>query len=193
MSVNEEENDNAKIYEGKYGTKSHAGGFEYKINEVNETDNWNPKANNPEDFGGFNFSTEDKILRWLLRGDTIYDVEIPKDAEVVECENKNTPHGVFRSNKIILKNPRKLNDNLVMDLYLKSDLPDNTYFQCLTFLSLRDYDEVCKKIIEDKVNEDNVNQAIETFATFFKLKEEEKNKCYKNVYQSLNEIKQRNL
>lgn len=176
-----------------YGTKSHAGGFEYKINEVNETDNWNPKANNPEDFGGFNFSTEDKILRWLLRGDTIYDVEIPKDAEVVECENKNTPHGVFRSNKIILKNPRKLNDNLVMDLYLKSDLPDNTYFQCLTFLSLRDYDEVCKKIIEDKVNEDNVNQAIETFTTFFKLKEEEKNKCYKNVYQSLNEIKQRNL
>lgn len=176
-----------------YGTKSHAGGFEYKINEVNETDNWNPKANNPEDFGGFNFSTEDKILRWLLRGDTIYDVEIPKDAEVVECENKNTPHGVFRSNKIILKNPRKLNDNLVMDLYLKSDLPDNTYFQCLTFLSLRDYDEVCKKIIEDKVSEDNVNQAIETFTTFFKLKEEEKNKCYKNVYQSLNEIKQRNL
>lgn len=172
-----------------YGTKSHAGGFEYKLNEVNETKNWNPKANNPEKFGGFNFSTEDKILRWLLRGDTIYDVEIPDDAEVVERENKNTPHGVFRSNKIILKNPRKLNDDLVMDLYLKSDLPEDTYFQCLTFLSLRDYDEVCEKIIKDKVNKDNVDQAIKTFTTFFDLKEENKNGVYKKVEQLLHQIK----
>jgi len=110
-----------------YGTKSHVGGFEYKINEINEAKNWNPSVTNPEDFGGFNFSTEDKILRWLLRGDTIYDVEIPNDAEVIECESKNTPHGLFRSNKIILKNPRKLDNELVMDLYLKSDLPDNTF------------------------------------------------------------------
>lgn len=171
-----------------YGTKSHASSIEYKINEVNETENWNPKASNPEEFGGFNFSTEDKILRWLLRGDTIYDVEIPKDAEVVECENKNTPHGVFRSNKIILKNPRKLDDDLVMDLYLKSDLPENTYFQCLTFLSLRDYNEVCEKIIRDKVNKDNVVQAIKTFTTFFDLKEENKNECYNNVEQLLHQI-----
>lgn len=34
-----------------FGTKSHAGGFEYKINEINETDNWNPNADKPEDFG----------------------------------------------------------------------------------------------------------------------------------------------
>lgn len=168
-----------------YGTRSHAGGFEYKINQINETENWNPNANNPEDFGGFNFSTEDKILRWLLRGDTLYDVEIPEGAEVIECENKNTPHGVFRSNKIILKNPRKLNNELVMELYLKSDLPDNTYFQCLTFLSLRNYSDVCNKIIEDKVNNDNVRQAVNTFTTFFELKEEEKNRCYNDVYNKL--------
>lgn len=172
-----------------YGTKSHAGGFEYKIDEVNIADNWNPKADNPEDFGGFNFSTEEKILRWILRGDTLYDVEIPDDAEVIECENNNCPHGVFRSNKIIIKNPRKLDNDLVMDLYLKSDLPDNTYFQCLTFLSLRNYDEVCRKIIEDKVNENNVDQAIETFTTFFKVSEEDKNQCYKNVLDLLIEIK----
>lgn len=172
-----------------FGTKSHAGGFEYKINEVNETNNWNPKADTPENFGGFNFSTEDKILRWLLRGDTIYDVEIPTDAEVIECENKNAPHGVFRSNKIILKNPRPLTDEIVMDLYLKSNLPDNSYFQCLTFLSLRNYEDVCKRIIKDKVDDNNVNQAIETFLTFFDLKEEDKNDCYKKVYQLLEEAK----
>lgn len=67
-----------------YGTKSHAGGFEYKIDEVNEADNQNPEASNPEEFGGFKFSTEDKILRWILRGDTIYDVEILNDAEIIE-------------------------------------------------------------------------------------------------------------
>lgn len=116
-----------------FGTKSHAGGFEYKIDEINETDNWHPMADNPEEFGGFNFSTEDKVLRWLIRGDTLYDVIIPSDAEVIECESKNTPHGVFRSNKIILTNPRKVDENLAMELYLKSDLPNNTYFQCLTF------------------------------------------------------------
>lgn len=131
-----------------------------------------------------------KISRWVLRGDTLYDVEIPKDAEVMECENKNTPHGVFRSNKIILTNPRILTNDLVMDLYLKSNLPDNTYFQCLTFLSLRNYDKVCEKIIKDKVNKNNVNQAIETFTTFFELKEENKNECYNNIYQLLNKIKE---
>lgn len=180
----------AKFVRVMFGTKSHAGGFEYKINEVNEAKNWNPMADSPDDFGGFNFSTEDKILRWLLRGDTLYDVEIPKDAEVIECESKNTPHGVFRSNKIILMNPRKLDDDLVMDLYLKSDLPDNTYFQCLTFLSLRNYNKVCEKIIEDKVHKDNVHQAIETFSTFFQLKEEDKNECYNKVYLLLNKIKE---
>lgn len=60
---------NIKYMKIMLGTKSHVGGFEYNLNEVNETNNWNPK-----DFGGFNFSTEDKILKWLLRGDTIYDV-----------------------------------------------------------------------------------------------------------------------
>lgn len=172
-----------------FGAQSHAGGFEYKIGEVNETNHWNPNATDPKDFGGFNFSTEDKILRWLLRGDTLYDVEIPIDAEVVECESKNTPHGVFRSNKIILKNPRALTDELVMNLYLKSNLPDNTYFQCLTFLALRNYDNVCKRIVEDKVTEENVNQALETFLNFFDLQEDDKNACYKEIHRLLEEKK----
>ena len=182
-----------KFYRVMFGLKSHAGGFDYKLGEVNETSDWNPEADDPKDFGGFNFSTEDKIFRWLLRGDTIYDVEIPKDAEVVECESKNAPHGVFRTNKIILRNPRELTKEIVMDLYLKSNLPDNSYFQCLTFLSLRDYEEVCMKIIEDKVTKENVIQAIETFTTFFELKEEDKNDCFKKVYNALNEIRKNTI
>ena len=62
------------------GTISNANRYEYKIGEINIAPDWNPKAINPENFGGFNYSREDKILRWLHRGDTIYDVEVPLDA-----------------------------------------------------------------------------------------------------------------
>ena len=65
------------------GLKFNAGGFEYKLNEVNIANKWNPNSLDPKEMGGFNFGTEDKILRWLHRGDTLYDVIIPDDTEVV--------------------------------------------------------------------------------------------------------------
>ena len=132
------------------GTISHANGFEYKINEVNIAQKWDPKANTPEEMGGFNFSTENKILRWVIRGDTLYDVKLPEDAEMIEVESISAPHGVFRSNKIIVSNPRKLTPDLVMDLYLKSDLPEKSYFQCLSFLSLRNFNNVCNYLYVQK-------------------------------------------
>ena len=63
------------------GIKSNVGGFEYKINEVNICNNWNPRATSSRNFGGFNYASEKCIIRWLHKGDTIYDVEIPTDAE----------------------------------------------------------------------------------------------------------------
>lgn len=48
--------------------------LKYKINEVNIASNFNPNASSPKDMVGFNFSTEDKIFRWLVRGDALYDV-----------------------------------------------------------------------------------------------------------------------
>lgn len=59
--------------------------YEYKIDEINVANIWNPNAKKGRDFGGFNFSTENKIIRWLHRGDTLYDVIIPDDAEVIDC------------------------------------------------------------------------------------------------------------
>lgn len=175
------------------GTISHANGFEYKLNKINVAEQWNPNADNSKDFGGFDFSTEDKILRWLLRGDTIYDVDVPLDAEIIEVDNKNTPNGVFRTNKIIVNNPRKITEEIVMDLYLKSEIPEKTYFQCLTFLSLRNYAKVCKQIIADKVNDGNIDLTIETFENFFDLKEEDKNDIFKEVSSILSEIKNKLL
>ena len=67
-----------------FGSKSGANkNINYKIDEVNIADTWNPNTFDPKEMGGFNFSTYDKVFRWLIRGDTIYDVEIPNDAEII--------------------------------------------------------------------------------------------------------------
>ena len=91
------------------GLKSNAGGFNYKLDEVNIAEIWDPTTLEPEQMGGFNFGTEDKILRWLHRGDTIYDVIIPEDAEVVLCDEEK---GIYRANKIIVSNPRTITDEM---------------------------------------------------------------------------------
>ena len=113
------------------GLKSNAGGFEYKLDEINIAEKWNPNSLNPEEMGGFNFSTEDKILRWLHRGDTIYDVLIPDDAEVILCDEEK---GIYRTNKIIVTNPRTITDELVLDLYNNTTLSDRIIAQCLVTL-----------------------------------------------------------
>lgn len=150
-----------------FGTNSGANSsFEYKINVVNVANNWNPNASDPKEMGGFNFSVEDKILRWLVRGDTLYDVEIPKGAEVIDCESASAPHGVFRTNKIIITNPRKVTDELAMELYLKSNLPEKSYYKAMAGCAVRGYINTAVKILEDKVNVDNVDLALEEFKDF---------------------------
>lgn len=145
------------------GLKSNAGGFEYKLDEVNIATNWNPNASTPEDFGGFNFGTEDKILRWLHRGDTIYDVIIPEDAEVVLC---NEEKGVYRSNKIIVTNPREITDEMVINLYKKTTLSNRIIAQCLVTLLWKKRKDISKYIIEDRVTLDNVNEILSEFIDY---------------------------
>ena len=158
------------------GTKSNANGFQYKIDEINISEKWNPKSDNPEDFGGFNFSTEDKILRWLLRGDVLYDVKLPSDAEIIEVENKNTPHGVFRTNKIIITNPRPVTDDLVIKLYKKSLLPEKTYYQCLVTLLFKNHKKAVKYIIKDRINKNALTKLANLSNNFYVL-----NIIYKNT------------
>ena len=145
------------------GIKSNASGFEYKLDEVNIAKLWNPNTMEPDKMGGFNFGTEDKILRWLHRGDTIYDVIIPDDAEVILCdENK----GVYRANKIIVSNPRKITDTLVMDLYKKTTLSNKILADCLVTLIWKDRIEISKYIINDMINKNNVDEFYTEFINY---------------------------
>lgn len=139
------------------GLKSNAGGFEYKLNEINVSDYWNPEAHSGKEFGGFNFTTESCILRWLHRGSTIYDVEIPKDAETVKIEGATI---LFRTNKIIVKNPRKVNDDLALHYYEISNIPEKSYYKALGAVAVMNYKKTALKILKDKVNKNNINEVL---------------------------------
>ena len=182
----------AKYLKVMFGTSSGAKkDLNYKIDEVNIATNWNPNSNDQKEMGGFNFSTEDKILRWLVRGDTIYDVEIPSDADIIDCESESAPHGVFRSNKIILHNPKKVTDEMALDLYKKSNLPEKSYYKSLAGCMVRGYKNTCLNIIKDKVNKDNIDlvlSEIDDFTRPYKSNDSE-NKVFDDVMDILNKIK----
>lgn len=185
---------NKKFLKVMFGTTSGANNtLEYKIDEVNIANNWNPTAKNSKDMGGFNFSTEDKILRWLVRGDTLYDVIIPNDAEVIDCPSESAPHGVFRTNKIILSNPRKMTDEIALELYKKSNLPEKPYYKSLAGLAIRGYKNTAVELIKDKINKENIKLVISEINDFIKPDtvsnpSENTNEVYNEIMEYLNEI-----
>lgn len=173
-----------------FDTKSGTSDFEYKINEVNECNNWNPSAEKGRDFGGFNYTTEDCILRWLHRGDTIYDVVIPKDAENIKIEGATT---IYRTNKIIINNPRKITDDIALEFYKISNIPEKSYYKALAVVCIMNYRKTAYVILEDKVNENNIDIVLEEWNDFIshggKDDRKDKNKLTIEIENYLNKIK----
>lgn len=174
-----------------YDTTSGANSdFVYKINGINISNNWNPNAKNGRDFGGFNYTTEDSILRWLHRGDTIYDVKVPSDAEVVKLDGATT---IYRANKIIVSNPRKVNDDLAMYFYKISNIPKKSYYKTLGVVTIMNYKNTAFTIIKDKVNKDNIDVVIDEWSDFIshggKNDRKEINNFVNEVDEYLKEIK----
>jgi dephospho-CoA kinase len=166
--------------------KSDHDDFKFNIDAVTVANDWHPEASFDKT-GGFNFTNEESALRWVSRGDTLYDVIIPKDAEVINVHNVKTPNGIFRTNKIIVTNPRKIFDDLTLELYKKSHLPDYTLFESLAFLALKGCYNTCLTIIRDKVTKENVGLAINEYIGVDK-KDTEDVTCYEKVQNILGEI-----
>lgn len=164
----DEINRNQKFVKVMFGTTSGASGFQYQENVVNVADNWNPTEIEPDKMGGFNFSVENKILRYLIRGDTICDVAIPEDAEVIDCPSESCPHGIFRANKIIITNVRPMTDEMAMEFYRKADLPEKSFYKSLAGCAIRGYRTTCFQIIKDKVNVDNIDLVLSEVEDFIK-------------------------
>ena len=153
-----------KFVKVMFGTTSGAkSDFKYKVNEVNISEHWNPTAEKGRDFGGFNYTTEDCILRWLHRGDTIYDVEIPDDAENIKLDGATT---VYRANKIIINNPRKVDDDLALHCYKISKIPEKSYYKALGVVSIMNYQKTAYAILKDKVNKNNIDNVLEEWNDF---------------------------
>ena len=163
----------------------------YKIGEVLVSNNWNPNGKDGQEMGGFNFSTIDKIFRWLIRGDTICDCFVPDDAELI-CVDEDK--GVYRSNKIILYNAREVDDKEAMFIYKVSTLPDYAYYKALSGAAIRGYENTCFKLIEDKINKDNVVDCLKEIDDFVKPEgssglANNGVEVYNKVIKKLNEIK----
>lgn len=159
----------------------------YKIDEVNIADNFNPLAKDAKEMGGFNFSTPDKILRWLVRGDTLYDVSFPDDAEVIGIGSKAAPNGVLRTDKIIISNPRKIDDDLALYLYENSNLPDESYYKALAGLMIRGHYNTSLRLIRDRINNDNIKEALDEINNFYVPTKEDK-RANMEVYNSVMEV-----
>lgn len=147
---------------------SNASGRKFKIGEVNISDEWNPNATTLDTIKGINFSTDESIIRWIKRGDTLYEVELPEDAEVIKCPGTFTPDGIYRTNKIIVKNPIPLTEDVVMDLYKKSNIPDKTYHDVLAILAIKGFENVCMQLIKDRVNSDTIDEFLSDYIAFGK-------------------------
>lgn len=181
----------SKFVKVMYGTTSGAkSDFNYKLNEINIANNWNPKATNGKDFGGFNYCSEECILRWLHRGDTIYDIEVPKDAENIRLDGATT---IYRTNKIIISNPRKVDDELALHFYNISKIPEKSYYKALGVVSIMNYKKTAYAIFRDKVNKNNIDEVLEEWNNFIshgnKNDRKDMNDLIKEIETYLKEVK----
>lgn len=99
----------------------------------------------------------------MHRGDTIYDVEIPTDAENIKLEGATT---IYRTNKIIINNPRKVDDDLALHFYEISKIPEKSYYKALGVVSIMNYNKTAYAILKDKVNKNNIDEVLEEWNDF---------------------------
>ena len=67
----------------------------YENDKVIVSDIWNPTNPDWNKRGGLNFSNEENILRWVSRGDTLCEVLLPDNAEVINVKNTKAPNGIL--------------------------------------------------------------------------------------------------
>lgn len=53
-----------------------------------------------------------------------------------------------------------------MDLYRKSNIPEKTYHDVLAILAIRGFEKVCDQLIEDKVNENTIDEFLDDYIYF---------------------------
>lgn len=179
-----EADNKAKYYRVIQTVKEYSDGRRFPIGQIVISDKKiNLNAQKRNDIGGFCISTYDYIFRWLIRGDTLCEVIIPDKEKIYKTTSKN---GIYVSEKIILSNPKKINDDFAEELYIHSNLQEESYFKAMTACAICGYIKTAIRVCEDKVNQENVELAISELECFCKRRRAEK---YINDFSAINSVK----
>lgn len=166
-----EANKSNKYYRVIQTIKEYSDGRKFPIDDVVISDKKvDLNATDRTQIGGFCISTYDYIFRWLIRGDTLCEVIIPEDSKIYKTISEN---GIYVAEKIILTNPKKIDDDFATELYYNSRLPENSYFKAMTACAIMGYVKTAIKVCSDKVNKENVDIAIAELEEFCKRRKEE--------------------
>lgn len=184
---------NKKYYRVIQTIKEYRDGKRFPINEMVVADKKiDLNANESIEMGGFCVSTYNYAFRWLIRGDTLCEAIILEDSKFYKTVSDND---VYVCEKMILTNPKKIDDNFAMELYKVSTLNEISYFRAMTACAICGYVNTALKVCEDRVNTQNISFAISEFEAFCKRREEEhyeKNileiESVKIIYDKLKEI-----
>ena len=163
---------NGKYYRVIQTIKEYSDGRRFPLNEIVVADNKvDLNATDRTKMGGFCISSYEYIFRWLIRGDTLCEVKIPEDTKIYKTVSDN---GIYIADKIILTNPKKIDDDFAMNLYKVSTLPEISYFKAMTACSICGYINTAIQVCNDKVNKENVDIAITELEDFCKRRDDEK-------------------
>ena len=147
-----------------------------------------------EKFDGTEFTTIDKAVRWLLYGDTLYHIELPRWSVVKEVHAKDTNHGLLETESIIIKDGVKMTDKIAMTLYKKSVLHEKAYYRTLAAAAIMGYKSTARTILRDKINEDNVEEAIKEYTSYVVIEKKsnyssENINFYKEILKAMEKIR----
>lgn len=144
--------------------KDYSDGKRFPIDEIIiASEKINLNTTDRSKLGGLYVSTYNYVFRWLVRGDTLCKVIIPKDSKIYKTTSEN---GIYLTEKFILTNPVKVDDNIATKLYEASTLPEISYFKAMAACCLCGYLNTAEKVLDEKVNRHNINSAIEEVENF---------------------------
>jgi hypothetical protein len=156
-----------KYFKLLYGTTSYGSGqpYEYEINKIQQHLNFdeNPKHN----YGGFFIAEKYLILRFLTWGTTLYEVNVPPDAKIVQVPGEILKDGIYKTDKMELCNPIQLNDELVLQLIKETNVPEATWFDIISLCALQGFKKSALKIIKLYVTEKNIDEAIKRYTKYY--------------------------
>ena len=72
--------------------------------------------------------------------------------------------------KNIIKNPRKIDDDLALYYYKIPKMPEKAYYESLGVVSIMNYRKTAYKILETRVNKNNINNVLEEWNYFINKK-----------------------